>query len=66
MLKKAKERQTSGIEELMAEELKQLDTTGADILYTICCKIWNFGKWPTECRKSIFVPIKKKKIFIGQ
>ncbi|CAG4966253.1 unnamed protein product [Colias eurytheme] len=55
-----KNNKATGLDEIPIEVFKAMGETGVDLLYNICCKIWESGIWPGDWSKSIFKPLHKK------
>ena len=49
-----------GCDEIPIELVQECEEEGVDIMLKLCNKIWKSGKWPTDWKRSVFVPIPKK------
>ena len=49
-----------GADGIPIELIKQLGTAGAEVMYSLCQMIWSTGKWPSQWKQSIYIPIFKK------
>ena len=42
------------------ELIKECGDEGVDIMLELCNKVWKTGNWPSDWKRSVFVPIPKK------
>ncbi|XP_072947691.1 uncharacterized protein [Epargyreus clarus] len=59
-LRKLKNNKSAGIDTIFAEELKCLSDISERLLLDLCNQVWRTGKWPTDWKQSLLVPIHKK------
>ena len=59
-MKELKTSKAAGVDGIPAELIKCLDEKGVSIMWQMCKKIWKTGKWPTDCRRAVFVTLPKK------
>ena len=44
-----------------AELLQILKDDAMKVLHSVCQQIWNIQQWPQDWKRSVFIPIPKKK-----
>ena len=50
----------SGGDGIPAELFQILQNDAANVLYSLCQKIWKTQQWPQDWKRSVFIPIPKK------
>ena len=51
---------TPGFDEVPIELIQECGDEGVNIMLDLCNKVWKTGVWPTDWKRSVFVPIPKK------
>ena len=51
----------SGGDGIPAELLQILKDDAVKVLHSICQQIWKTQQWPQDCKRSVFIPISKKR-----
>ena len=51
----------SGDDEIPAELFQILKDNAVKVLHSICQQIWKTQQWPQDWKRSVFIPIPKKK-----
>ena len=59
-IKNLKKEKSPGIDNITAEMIQASGEAGIKVYYEMCKKIWNTGKWPTDWKRAVFIPIPKK------
>ena len=59
-LQEIKNSKSPSCDNIPIELIKAAGEEGIKIMTILCNKIWNTGKWPTDWKKSIYIPIPKK------
>ena len=52
----------SGGDEISAEIFQILKDDAVKVLHSICQQIWKTQQWPWNWKRSVFIPIPKKKM----
>ena len=60
-IKHMKNKKAEGVDKIPAEFLKALDGRARKELVDLCTRMYEDGEWPEDFRKSIVIPIKKKR-----
>ena len=58
-LKALSKNKAQGLDGIPVEMLRQTDVT-VDVLTSLCQKIWKTTLWPTNWKRSVFIPLLKK------
>ena len=59
-LKQLKDAKSSGIDNIAAEIWKATGEEGIDLMWHLCCRIWQKKEWPLDWCRAVFVPLPKK------
>ena len=59
-LKKLANNKSPGVDNIPIELVKIAGENGIKIITTLCRKIWDTGEWPTDWKRSIYIPLPKK------
>ena len=59
-LKKLANNKSPGVDNIPIELVKTAGENGIRIITTLCRKIWDTGEWPTDWKRSIYIPLPKK------
>jgi len=55
-----KRNKSPGVDNITAEEIQASGQHGVDILFNLCCKIWDMEEVPDCWKRSVIVPVFKK------
>ena len=55
-----KRNKSPGVDSITAEEIQASGQHGVDILYNLCCQIWDTEEVPDCWKRSVIVPVFKK------
>ena len=50
----------SGGDGIPVELFQTLKDDAVNVLHSICQQIWKTEQWPQDCKRSVFIPIRKK------
>ena len=53
--------EASGNDGILAELFKILKDDAVKVLHSICQQIWKTQQWPQDWKRSVFIPIPKKR-----
>ena len=59
-IKSLKDGKSPGYDSIQAEMIKASGEEGLDVYYRLYTNIWETGQWPTDCRRTIFIPLPKR------
>ena len=59
-LKQLTDAKSPGIDNIAAEIWKVRDEEGIDLMWHLCCSIWQKKEWPLDWCRVVFVPLPKK------
>ena len=60
-LKSITTNKASGGDEILVELFQILEDDAVKVLHSICQKIWKTQQWPQDWKRSVFIPIPKKR-----
>ena len=59
-LKQLTDAKSPGIDNIAAEIWKATGEEGIDLMWHLCCSIWQKKEWPLDWCRAVFVPLPKK------
>ena len=59
-LKQLKDAKSPGIDNIALEIWKATGEEGIDLMWHLCCSIWQKKEWPLDWCRAVFVPLPKK------
>ena len=61
-MKQLKDGKSPGFDKLTSEMWKATPTgeEGIDLMWRLCCNIWNSREWPKDWCRAVFIPLPKK------
>jgi len=60
-IQRLKKNKAPGVDNISAEEIQAAGKNGVEMMFTFCSKVWEEKTFPQMWRKSIIVPLHKKK-----
>jgi hypothetical protein len=59
-IQRLKKRKASGIDEIPGELWQASGEEGVNLMWRLCCMIWEQTEWPEDWCKAVFLPLPKK------